>query len=395
MSKEPAAAPVANAPAPAPAAAGSAAPTGAPGAAGREFDVGFPLHTLATAGEWLVAAGGGGEAKTGITNGIVVFKWLKRCLVRVLTHDTGAAAYHRLALHPSEPLCAAVTLQGELTVFSFGAEGVQVRGAREAGAGVTSSVKLVAFARQGDELATLDAADQLRALAFPSLRTRAAWAAPPGTCDVALAPAGDVVYALAERELRVFSRTGQPLHRIERPLADGAVFRALACGADGRVVVSAMRKPSGGRGAQRKAGASFVQVYETSRAPELRGVLQPVGRLMKLATHHTCLGASGDGRLVALGTDEGGVHTFRTDYYTLAAAAPRVHEWVVSAVCFDPTGRAVASSSVAYTVRVTKVFATTRSYWNILLAALLLVLLFYVFATVVQPTVVRLLGMMQ
>ena len=47
-----------------------AAPASAPGPE-RSFDLGFPVHALAQVGDNLIAAGGGGEAKTGIANAMV------------------------------------------------------------------------------------------------------------------------------------------------------------------------------------------------------------------------------------------------------------------------------------------------------------------------------------
>lgn len=55
------------------AASQKAAPATPAGAAGpeRNFDLGFPVHAVAQVGDNLIAAGGGGEAKTGIANAMV------------------------------------------------------------------------------------------------------------------------------------------------------------------------------------------------------------------------------------------------------------------------------------------------------------------------------------
>lgn len=275
--------------------------------------------------------------------------------------------------------------------MSFGtSDGVSVRESKEKGVGVSSDVKLLAFAKQGDELATVDTSDQIRTLNFPSMRTRATWAAQTGTSDLQLSPAGDFVFTLSDALVAVWSRAGQALYKLDTPLAPAASFRALGVTSDGRVAVSAMRKPASGRGVAKRAGASWVQLYDVARTDN-RGRLNASGKPMRLASqHHTCMGVAPNGAYVALGLEEGEVCVFRTDYGSVASVA-KVHDWIVTGVCFEASCRVVASASVAYTIKVQKIFPQSRSYWNLLLAALLLVLLYYVFAAYVQPFVVHML----
>lgn len=307
---------------------------------------------------------------------------------------------------------AYVGMQGEAGVLSFSERGVEERPGRETGPGITEAVRLLAFSRQGDELLALDTGGRARLLAFPSIKgrlpisligdrcpltaprpVRQQWDTeqPEGITDADFDAAGELLATTSDRAVRLWAprapQESRLVARLDSPPVPGALFRHARFTPAGRLVVGLIRKPSGGRSPpQRQPGRSWLAVYEVGAGPA-RGRLTLVKTIDALAaSHYTAFSLSGDGRFVALGTDEGAVAVFRLDYFKLASRT-RPHEWVVTAAAFSPSGKAVASASVAHSLKVTKVFQQSRSYWNMLVALLLLCFIFYLFAFYIRPLV--------
>ncbi len=357
--------------------------------ASNKLSLKLPLLALAfdAARGLVLAGGGGGAAKTGIVNELVLLSaTASEGQLRVVSRlSAGAEAVNSVALHPSEPRCAFGTAN-RVVLASFGggaARQLVQTGEFACESAPEKELRTLAFNKAGSRLATGGADGVLRLWnsAVPDATVGKAKSGKKGASASASADAqkalanwplgaelhsidfsadDTLVLAASNSLLRVWKiASGQLVAEFACPTS-GAVphrFRGAGFGGDSTHIVASMMRPA----ARRVDGESLLSKWRLdANEREPSKAASVVAAMRVLREHHTASRVSADGKHVVIATGDGGVQVTAVGAtsFTPAMKLTKAHGFVVTAVALS--GTLIASASLDHTIALTPLQLNAR-----------------------------------
>jgi prolactin regulatory element-binding protein len=324
-----------------------------------KLNLGFPVNSIAVLRDLVVVAGGGGEAKTGIPNALVLCKVLPDGrLSKLCVHSTESDTILHVDAHPKENVFAAVDLQNNFQLWDVKEDqpSFTARKAALSGSGLSEAVRLSRFSKKGDRLLTVDTSDTLRILSHPSLTVLATWPSKQANIqDADWSETGSMLVTTSSDNLcMIWSSKAELVTSLSLPqeilAKEGELFfRHCKFSVEDHFYAAFIKRPDMSRDRNRKGtpGKSFVSKCSIAADHKI-AVGLPVTVLP--SSHHTCFNVSPDGSKLVFGTADGDLRLLSTSNLYQAHSV-KAHGWVVTGACFSSDQTRVLSVSVDHTVR--------------------------------------------
>ncbi|EGG20819.1 WD-40 repeat-containing protein [Cavenderia fasciculata] len=324
----------------------------------------YPLFSCASGGntDLVAVGGGGGVSKTGVPNGVTVFRWVEGMLQQLETL-TADDCVSNIAFHPSldqfaygtRSNCHIVNFNNKLTSFEVKQtfESIPPKESKkvEESSGKREEPLLqqtCRYNRDGNRLITGGSDNSVRVWKMPEcklLNTLRGEHSDEIT-DVDIHPHGShIVTTSKDKTCRVWNLVSGKVEHTFRRKHNGVDlgFRGCRFSVDGLSIFVVLSTPRG----KNTAGIAIVSQYNlaTGREEQTRQVH---------TVHNTCFELSPNGKYLAIGTGDSFITVVDTD------SLKRVdrwepHEFVITGIAFSPDSQNVVSVSADYTITAHKI----------------------------------------